>query len=86
MQSVQDRDALGEMIGGLGRRTGTDPSRGEHAQSLARQSPPNLHAQFAELAKLAELAELAELADHVHTPTAEHNIDMKLVARARAGR
>jgi hypothetical protein len=83
MQSVQDRDALGEMIGGLGRRTGTDPSRGEHAQSLARQSPPNLHAQFAELAKLAELAELA---DHVHTPTAEHNIDMKLVARARAGR
>jgi hypothetical protein len=68
------------MIGGLGRRTGTDPSRGEHAQSLARQSPPNLHAQFAELAKLAELA------DHVHTPTAEHNIDMKLVARARAGR
>jgi hypothetical protein len=71
MQSVQDRDALGEMIGGLGRRTGTDPSRGEHAQSLARQSPPNLHAQFA---------------DHVHTPTAEHNIDMKLVARARAGR
>jgi hypothetical protein len=71
------------MIGGLGRRTGTDPSRGEHAQSLARQSPPNLHAQFAELAKLAELAELA---DHVHTPTAEHNIDMKLVARARAGR
>jgi hypothetical protein len=80
MQSVQDREALGEMIGGLGRRTGTDPSRGEHAQSLARQSPPNLHAQF------AELAELAELADHVHTPTAEHNIDMKLVARARAGR
>jgi hypothetical protein len=80
MQSVQDRDALGEMIGGLGRRTGTDPSRGEHAQSLARQSPPNLHAQF------AELAELAELADHVHTPTAELNIDMKLVARARAGR
>jgi hypothetical protein len=83
MQSVQDRDALGEMIGGLGRRTGTDPSRGEHAQSLARQSPPNLHAQFAELAVRAELAELA---DHVHTPTAEHNIDMKLVARARAGR
>jgi hypothetical protein len=77
MQSVQDRDALGEMIGGLGRRTGTDPSRGEHAQSLARQSPPNLHAQF---------AELAELADHPHSPTAEHNIDMKLVARARAGR